>query len=764
MSDSENISSREQSLLSLSDISVESDDDIEDLVSGLASDSADVSDCSTKFGAVKVSVVKDEIGKQKADVIVNTTATDLKLNVGGVSKGLLGIAGEELQNECNSKYPNGITHGDIAVTGGAKLQCKEVYHVSCKPWNGEQTRKELKEILCKCLEKASDSGHTSIAFPAIGSGLNKYPKETVAKILFSCVEHFQKRHTETSLVDVRCVIYPADSAAMEAFVARCKKITVDTSNREICLATRHHVIVHLIVGNLAEQNCDVMVTTSTRGIKLAGGRLSHYILDVAGPNLKTEIEEKYPRGIQHGEIAVLSPGGLPCKQLYCGALPRHDRPSEGSDPPDLLFRKMILACLNQAIKDRAHTICFPTIGTGYLMFPAEVSAKNMLQAISEFASNNQSTSLIIYIVLHNKEESLRKNLQVFERVCRTTEVEKPKAVPRKTPPPATKPKPGKSIQQPRLIVGGATGVSRQPNGTSSKPVDIPARNTPEFCLYMYGSDISPPSHWTKYTSDKTVKTWKIEERGKPVDALVDVDQATFNMVDNLVQKTWEAEKIGHGRDAAGLGTLGYNKLKVTKVQRIENLTLLDIYRHSQQQLFHKAGEGPMFKPLSKIQGVKLGEPATFQRMDSAMKKTLYTEVNEGYLFHGSKRDNVMAKVKEGLDPRLANVGAVFGQAVYMSESSTKADQYTDDRNKRETTGLTIFLVRCTMGDICVMTDTKKLTRPPCKVSTCSSDKCTHDDRYNSVVEEGKYIFREFCVYEKNQAYPEYVITYDRVNV
>lgn len=108
---------------------------------------------------------------------------------------------------------------------------------------------------------------------------------------------------------------------------------------------------------------------------------------------------------------------------------------------------------------------------------------------------------------------------------------------------------------------------------------------------MYGSDISPPSHWTKYTSDKTVKTWKIEERGKPVDALVDVDQATFNMVDNLVQKTWEAEKIGHGRDAAGLGTLGYNKLKVTKVQRIENLTLLDIYRHSQQQLFHKAGEG-----------------------------------------------------------------------------------------------------------------------------------------------------------------------------
>ena len=79
---------------------------------------------------------------------------------------------------------------------------------------------------------------------------------------------------------------------------------------------------------------DVIVTTSTRAIKLKGGRLSHYVLDAAGPNLQTEVDEKYPRGIQHGEIAVLSPGGLPSKHLYCGALPRHDRPPEGSEPQE----------------------------------------------------------------------------------------------------------------------------------------------------------------------------------------------------------------------------------------------------------------------------------------------------------------------------------------------------------------------------------------------------------------------------------------------
>lgn len=757
--------------------STASDTSEEDQTLTASSDSADVTNCSSKFGSVTVSVVKDEIGKQQADVIVNTTSTDLKLNVGGVSKGLLSVAGDGLQTDCNSKYPDGITYGDIAVTGGAKLSCKEVYHVCCKPWSGEQTRQELKRLVNKCLSKASESGHTSIAFPAIGTGLNKYPKEAVAKTMFSCVEQFQKRHSDSSLVDVRCIIYPADTTSLDAFAARCRRTTVDTSDREICVVPVHGLKVHLIVGNIAAQNHDVIVTTSTRGIKLKGGTLSHYVLDVAGPNLQTEVDEKYPRGIQHGDIAVLSPGGLSCKHLYCGALPRHDRPPEGPEPPELLFRKLIIACLNQAMKDRARSICFPTVGTGYLMYPPDVSAQNMFQAISEFASNNPDTAITtVYIVLYKKEESLRKNLKVFERVCREHKVEKQKQTPKKkSPPPPVKSKPRsvlRSLQRPTIqprtsilkTVILDSGKKDQIGATSSNPSDLPARNTPEFCIYMYGSDISPPSYWTKYTSDKTIKSWKIAERGKRLYVLVDVDKATFTAIDNLVQRTWELNRIGHGRDATGLAELDYNKLKVTKVQRIENLTLFESYKHMQQHMFHKAGEGPMFTPLSKIKDVKIGEPSTFKHMDPSMKSTLYTEVNEGYFFHGSRKSNVEAKVKEGLDPRLANVAAVFGQAVYLSESTTKADQYTDDRQKRETKDLTMLLVRCTMGEICLMKDTKKLTRPPCKDTSCRSDTCTHEERYNSVVEEGKYIFREFCVYDKQQVYPEYVITYDRVKV
>ena len=79
-----------------------------------------------------------------------------------------------------------------------------------------------------------------------------------------------------------------------------------------------------------------MVTTSTRKIKMRDGTLSHYVLDMAGPSLQTEVDEKYPNGIQHGEIAVLDSGGLPCKHIYCGALPRYDRPPKESQPPEMV--------------------------------------------------------------------------------------------------------------------------------------------------------------------------------------------------------------------------------------------------------------------------------------------------------------------------------------------------------------------------------------------------------------------------------------------
>jgi len=54
---------------------------------------------------------------------------------------------------------------------------------------------------------------------------------------------------------------------------------------------------------------------------------------------------------------------------------------------------------------------------------------------------------------------------------------------------------------------------------------------------------------------------------------------------------------------------------------------------------------------------------------------LVSEINECYLFHGTKLDFIDAIEQKGFDFRVGGDSTMFGKGVYFAESSTKADQY-----------------------------------------------------------------------------------------
>jgi len=58
-----------------------------------------------------------------------------------------------------------------------------------------------------------------------------------------------------------------------------------------------------------------------------------------------------------------------------------------------------------------------------------------------------------------------------------------------------------------------------------------------------------------------------------------------------------------------------------------------------------------------------------------LNEYLVGEINECYLFHGTKSDFVDAIEHKGFDFRISGDSAMFGKGVYFAESSTKADQY-----------------------------------------------------------------------------------------
>ncbi|CAG5122479.1 unnamed protein product, partial [Candidula unifasciata] len=266
-----------------------------------------------------------------------------------------------------------------------------------------------------------------------------------------------------------------------------------------------------------------------------------------------------------------------------------------------------------------------------------------------------------------------------------------------------------------------------------KSPKAPKRGGCEFLKHASESDELFPSYWKRnnlnpekglmtklkdvFTSHKSEKLW------------VSVEPETKQSVIDLINKTWDPNLVGQGNDAFGLT---HSKIRVIDVKRIENLTLFELYSTQRKLLFKKMlSKNKICPDIGKIRGSK-GRVITTEHLKSFMKEELYYEVNEHYLFHGTKAPKAIAA--NGIDPRVSNEAGMFGKGIYTAEAFTKADQYTES---------------------------VKLTRPPC--IQCSSDKCScsNQELYDSVMGDGRWIFREFVVYDQNQCYPEYLISYQR---
>ena len=66
-----------------------------------------------------------------------------------------------------------------------------------------------------CLREADRQGYSSIAFPAMGTGAQGYPKDEVANEMFKCVADYFKRHGNSGLTSVHFVIFHRDDDIFE---------------------------------------------------------------------------------------------------------------------------------------------------------------------------------------------------------------------------------------------------------------------------------------------------------------------------------------------------------------------------------------------------------------------------------------------------------------------------------------------------------------------------------------------------------------------
>lgn len=160
--------------------------------------------------------VQGDITTMRVDAIVNAANTSL-LGGGGVDGAIHREAGPELLAECRKL--GGCETGSAKATPGFKLPAKWIFHAVGPVWQGGGHNEDelLESCYRRCLELAKQHQARSIAFPAISTGVYRFPPKRAAHIAIDAV----RENVKASGVEVvRFVCFDSATFAIyETFLA-----------------------------------------------------------------------------------------------------------------------------------------------------------------------------------------------------------------------------------------------------------------------------------------------------------------------------------------------------------------------------------------------------------------------------------------------------------------------------------------------------------------------------------------------------------------
>ena len=147
----------------------------------------------------RVTTLTGDITDEHTEAIVNAANSSL-MGGGGVDGAIHRTGGPEILEACKAvrreQYPDGLPAGQAVGTIAGRLHARYVIHTVGPVWHGGSQDEEL--LLADCyrnsLRTALELGCDSIAFPAISTGVYRFPKARAAAIASGAVKEFLAKH------------------------------------------------------------------------------------------------------------------------------------------------------------------------------------------------------------------------------------------------------------------------------------------------------------------------------------------------------------------------------------------------------------------------------------------------------------------------------------------------------------------------------------------------------------------------------------------
>ncbi|MFJ6843556.1 O-acetyl-ADP-ribose deacetylase [Streptomyces griseoluteus] len=153
-----------------------------------------------------ITLVQGDITDQRVDAIVNAANSSL-LGGGGVDGAIHRRGGPAILAACRdlraSHYGGGLPTGEAVATTAGDLPAEWVIHTVGPVWQGPGSDPApLASCYRESLRVADEVGARSVAFPAISTGVYRWPVEEAARVAVETV-----RAADTGVEEVRFVLF-----------------------------------------------------------------------------------------------------------------------------------------------------------------------------------------------------------------------------------------------------------------------------------------------------------------------------------------------------------------------------------------------------------------------------------------------------------------------------------------------------------------------------------------------------------------------------
>ncbi|XP_067664225.1 protein mono-ADP-ribosyltransferase PARP15-like [Haliotis asinina] len=175
--------------------------------------------------------------------------------------------------------------------------------------------------------------------------------------------------------------------------------------------------VYLLSGNIINTKADVVFTSVSPDLDLNKDAVSRVVSAMAGPDLQTSLDGRYPRGARVGDVVEGVPGHLHYSLILHACLSRFD--GDYAENCISILRTVLLKGLQMTLQRGFKSIALPALCTGQLSYPPSTMAELLMEVYTEIASDTNSDLELFVVVEPSKHrifQTIKEKMQDMDHI------------------------------------------------------------------------------------------------------------------------------------------------------------------------------------------------------------------------------------------------------------------------------------------------------------------------------------------------------------